>query len=132
MQYVRDKDVVNPESMEVGELSENDMDFDGEEWDEMEEDECFYGDGNVAEELLEDESDVTEKYEEDETEEDDAVFEDDVDAEIWVEAMNDIMPNEELTIDYAWPADRAAKCLCGKPTCRGWIVDPAELDQIHD
>jgi len=51
---------------------------------------------------------------------------------VWVEAIRDIMPNEELTIDYSWPADRAAKCLCGKPQCRGWIVDPAERDQLPE
>ena len=49
---------------------------------------------------------------------------------VWVEAIRDIMPNEELTIDYSWPADRAAPCLCGKPQCRGWIVDPAERDLL--
>ena len=57
-------------------------------------------------------------------------FEDDADAEIWVEAVRDILPNEELTIDYAWPADRAVKCLCGTSKCRGWIVDPTEKSQI--
>jgi len=50
--------------------------------------------------------------------------------EVWVEAIRDIMPNEELTIDYSWPADRAAECLCGTPQCRGWIVDPAEREQL--
>jgi SET domain-containing protein len=59
-------------------------------------------------------------------------FEDDVDAELWIEAIRDIMPGEELTIDYAWPADRGAKCLCGSPQCRGWIVDPAELHLLQD
>ena len=49
---------------------------------------------------------------------------------VWVEAIRDIMPNEELTIDYSWPADRAAPCLCGKPQCRGWIVDPTERDLL--
>ena len=68
---------------------------------------------------------------------DDAVEEDDeetdkLESEVWVEAIRDIMPNEELTIDYAWPADRAAKCLCGKPQCRGWIVDPAERELLPE
>ena len=54
----------------------------------------------------------------------------DTGSEVWVEAIRDIMPNEELTIDYAWPADRAVRCLCGQPQCRGWIVDPAERNQL--
>jgi len=65
-------------------------------------------------------------------EEDEEVEETEVEPEVWVEAIRDIMPNEELTIDYSWPADRAAKCLCGKPQCRGWIVDPAERDQLPE
>ncbi len=52
-------------------------------------------------------------------------------AEVWVETLRDILPGQELTIDYAWPADRAAKCLCGAKTCRGWIVDPAELELLE-
>ena len=56
--------------------------------------------------------------------------EDILEPQVWVEAIRDILPDEELTIDYSWPADRAAKCLCGKPMCRGWIVDPAERDQL--
>ena len=56
--------------------------------------------------------------------------EEEVENEVWVEAIRDIMPNEELTIDYSWPADRAAECLCGTPQCRGWIVDPAEREQL--
>jgi len=56
--------------------------------------------------------------------------EEEIENEVWVEAIRDIMPNEELTIDYSWPADRAAECLCGTPQCRGWIVDPAEREQL--
>ncbi len=43
-----------------------------------------------------------------------------------------VMPGEELTIDYAWPAESAIPCGCGQPTCRGWIVDPDELDEMLD
>lgn len=51
--------------------------------------------------------------------------------EIWVETLRQIAPGEELTIDYAWPADSAIPCGCGAPTCRGWIVDPAELPVLQ-
>jgi len=67
-----------------------------------------------------------------EEEDDSECFENEAESEVWVEAIQDIMPNEELTIDYSWPADRAAKCLCGKPQCRGWIVDPAERNQLPE
>ncbi|MDR0392282.1 MAG: hypothetical protein LBH59_10280, partial [Planctomycetaceae bacterium] len=49
-------------------------------------------------------------------------FDDDVDSEIWVETLRDILPGEQLTIDYAWPAEKAIKCQCGCKKCRGWIV----------
>ena len=42
-------------------------------------------------------------------------------------ALTEIPPGVELTIDYAWSADAAIRCLCGKPTCRGWVVAEAEL-----
>jgi hypothetical protein len=139
MQYVREEYNAEGETLEVGELSENDMDF--EEDDEeaeyytdaepLDDDDCFYGDGAAAE--IED---AVEEYdeeaeEEEEGDEADMQFEDNSDGELWVEAVRDIMPGEELTIDYAWPADREEKCLCGTPNCRGWIVDPAELHLLQ-
>ena len=48
---------------------------------------------------------------------------------MWVEVIRDIGPEEELTIDYAWPANSAVACGCGSPDCRGWIV---ALDQVDD
>lgn len=50
--------------------------------------------------------------------------------EIWVETLRSIAPGEELTIDYAWPADAAIPCGCGSPGCRGWIVDVEELPLV--
>ena len=93
------------------------MDLD-EEW-AFTDDDGIYG-GAEAEDTIEEEASDSEE----------PLFEDDSNAEIWVETIQDIMPNEELTIDYAWPAERAVKCLCGKPKCRGWIVDPAESKLI--
>ncbi|MDR1962238.1 MAG: hypothetical protein LBQ50_00470 [Planctomycetaceae bacterium] len=145
MQYVREENKTGEESLEVGVLSETDMNFEESETDETEpheiddDEECFYGDGGAVEmedvgEWEEEDGEETEE-EAEETEEDDTMptmqFENDADAELWVEAIRDILPGEELTIDYAWPADRGAKCLCGSPKCRGWIVDPDELHLLQ-
>jgi hypothetical protein len=135
MQYVREQD----ETLEVGELLETDLDLDGEEEDEAMtgeesfDDDCFYGDGGAAEIESEDENkNKTETFSAIKRDEEDEMhFEEDEDSEIWVEVIRDILPGDELTIDYAWPADRAAKCLCGSPACRGWIVDPNELELLQ-
>jgi len=50
--------------------------------------------------------------------------------EIWVEALAQIEPGEELTIDYGWLADAAIPCRCGSPNCRGWIVAEGELQRV--
>jgi hypothetical protein len=129
MQYVREEESGESETLEVGELTEEDMNIDEDVETFDDDDDCFYGDGNAAD--LSDESANNDSCPtDDEEDENELFFEDDADAEIWVEAIRDIMPDEELTIDYAWPADRAAKCLCGQPRCRGWIVDPAELELL--
>jgi hypothetical protein len=57
-------------------------------------------------------------------------FDDDIDSELWVETLRDIFPGEQLTIDYAWPADKKAKCLCGCKKCRGWIAAEDELELL--
>jgi hypothetical protein len=123
MQYVREEDSDESEELETGELTEDEMDLDDEI--DLADDDCIYGGAEEDEVFNSDTID-----EEDEADTDAQPFDDDADAEIWVEAIHDIMPNEELTIDYAWPADRAVKCLCGKPKCRGWIVDPAEREHL--
>jgi len=131
MHYVKEAD--DEEGLATGELTEEEMNI-GSEC-ELEDDEVFYDDafydGIVG--GLEEEEGAEAAYalkeadtDDDESLQEENIFENDADAEIWVEATCDIMPNEELTIDYAWAADRAARCLCGKPQCRGWIVDPAE------
>ena len=50
---------------------------------------------------------------------------------VWVETLRVIEPGEELLIDYCWPADSAIRCGCRSPLCRGWIVDPAELNLLE-
>lgn len=46
-------------------------------------------------------------------------------------ALRAIRAGEELFYDYAFPAAVAEPCLCGAATCRGFIVDPAELEQAR-
>jgi hypothetical protein len=41
--------------------------------------------------------------------------------------LRTIEPGEELTIDYAWPAEAAIPCACGAAGCRCWIVAAEEL-----
>ena len=52
------------------------------------------------------------------------------DARIWIEAIRDIAPGEELAYDYAFvleerhtpAAKRRYPCKCGARTCRGTIL----------
>jgi hypothetical protein len=49
---------------------------------------------------------------------------------VFLMALREIKPGEELTIDYNWSAASAIACRCQAPSCRGWIVDPDELDVL--
>lgn len=49
---------------------------------------------------------------------------------VCVEALRDIAASEQLTIDYAWPADAAIPCQCGTSACRGWIVHADSLETL--
>jgi len=49
---------------------------------------------------------------------------------VYLIALREIKPGEELTIDYNWSAEGAIACRCGAPTCRGWIVDPDQLARV--
>ena len=51
--------------------------------------------------------------------------------EIWIEAIAEINPGDQLTIDYGWPADSAIPCRCGAINCRGWIVAEEELELMY-
>ena len=46
---------------------------------------------------------------------------------LWLQTIRSINADDELLIDYSWPADAAIPCRCGVSGCRGWIVDPEEL-----
>jgi hypothetical protein len=50
---------------------------------------------------------------------------------MWVRALRDIEPDEELTIDYQWSHEHAIPCGCGSTRCRGWICDPADLPKLQ-
>jgi SET domain-containing protein len=47
-------------------------------------------------------------------------------------ALRDIRAGEEISYDYAFPADLAEPCLCGSPKCRGFIVDADELGALNE
>lgn len=49
---------------------------------------------------------------------------------IFLYVLRPIRAEEELTIDYGWPAWFAIPCRCGSPTCRGWIVAEEELTAV--
>jgi hypothetical protein len=48
-----------------------------------------------------------------------------------VVALRAIRAGEEITCDYAYPADKAEPCACKAVTCRGWIVDEDELPLLE-
>lgn len=50
---------------------------------------------------------------------------------MWVEVTRTIRPGEQITIDYAWPAEDAIQCLCGSRRCRGWVVDAGQLRKVQ-
>lgn len=45
-----------------------------------------------------------------------------------LQSLREIRVGEELTIDYAWPADSGIPCGCESEMCRGWIVAEEELE----
>jgi hypothetical protein len=47
---------------------------------------------------------------------------------LWLKVLAQIVPDEQLTIDYAWPACVAVPCACGSAECRGWIVAEEDRD----
>lgn len=49
--------------------------------------------------------------------------------ELWLHTLRDILPGEELTIDYGWDWQSAIPCMCGSANCRGWVCKEEELEQ---
>ncbi len=52
-------------------------------------------------------------------------------SELWLQGEKDIAPGEQMTIDYAWPAESAIPCRCGSAGCRNWIVAYEEIGLIE-
>ena len=50
---------------------------------------------------------------------------------LYLSAVRNISPGEELTIDYNWPAEFAIKCQCGAENCRGYVVSMDEIEKIN-
>lgn len=51
---------------------------------------------------------------------------------LFLVAIRDIFPGDELSISYNWPASAAIECHCGSDNCVGWIVCETEIDQVMD
>ncbi len=50
---------------------------------------------------------------------------------LYLVALREIDTDEQLTIDYNWPATYAIRCQCQQSACRGWIVAVEELGQAR-
>lgn len=49
---------------------------------------------------------------------------------LYLFAIRNIQPDEQLTIDYNWDASNAIPCQCNDPQCRGWVVSKHELSRV--
>ncbi|TAG10880.1 MAG: SET domain-containing protein [Verrucomicrobia bacterium] len=51
---------------------------------------------------------------------------------IFIHALRDISPGEELTFDYAFDVEHYQDhpCLCGRPNCVGYIVAREQWDEL--
>lgn len=47
---------------------------------------------------------------------------------LYLTTLRMVEPNEQLTIDYNWPASNAIPCQCNQLDCRGWVVAVDELE----
>ena len=45
-------------------------------------------------------------------------------------AMSVIKPDDQLTIDYNWSAAAAIPCRCQAASCRGWVVDINQSENL--
>lgn len=49
---------------------------------------------------------------------------------VYVQTTRPVAVGEQLTLDYAWPADEAIPCQCQSVSCRGWVVAEDERHLI--
>lgn len=49
---------------------------------------------------------------------------------LYLIALRDIQPDEQITINYNWTAECAIPCECGSENCIGWVVCDEELERI--
>lgn len=57
---------------------------------------------------------------------------DEIDGKIWIVALRDIKPGEELTYDYCLfdgEEDDEAPCYCGAKNCRGTMYSEEEIER---
>jgi SET domain-containing protein len=55
-----------------------------------------------------------------------------IDGRIYIIALRDIMPGEELSYDYQFGyTDDNVPCMCGSPNCRGYILAEDQAQILH-
>jgi uncharacterized protein len=55
---------------------------------------------------------------------------DEIDGHLWIVALRDIQPGEELTYDYClYDGDDKSPCACGAKTCRGTLYSNEEMEK---
>lgn len=56
-----------------------------------------------------------------------------IDGRVWISAIRDIEPGEELTYDYLlYDGDDEAPCYCGSQNCRGTMYAPPDQDSQEE
>jgi hypothetical protein len=55
------------------------------------------------------------------------------DDELWLHALRDILPGEEITFDYGYDIEHFLDhpCRCGTPSCVGYIVSRSQWDKLR-
>ena len=55
---------------------------------------------------------------------------DEIDGQVWIIAVRDIEPGEELTYDYClYDGDDESPCSCGADRCRGTLYSDEEMEK---
>lgn len=51
---------------------------------------------------------------------------------LYLTTLRNVEADEQLTIDYNWPASHAIPCQCEQLDCRGWVVAVDELEAVME